>query len=79
MLTGSEPSRPGAFRVEGVPPSPGRYRWALLIDAPGLSDRHELGVATVFADERAANAEAEQRPPDDPTAIAYLERAAVDE
>jgi membrane fusion protein, heavy metal efflux system len=72
MLTGSEPSRPGAFRVEGSPPSPGRYRWALLIDAPGLSDRHQLGMVTVFGDEQTANADAEKRPPDDPTAIAYL-------
>src|SRR5207248_3219700 len=25
VFTGREPSRPGAFRVEGAPPSPGRY------------------------------------------------------
>src|SRR5438093_8396020 len=73
VLIGSEPSRPGAFRVEGVPPSPGPYRWVLIVDAPGLSDRHELGAVTVFADEKAANAEAEKRPRDDPAAIAYLE------
>ena len=72
VLTGGEPSRPGAFRVEGVPPSPGRYRWALAVDAPGLADRHELGVVTVFADEHAADADAGQRPADDPAAIAYL-------
>ena len=72
ILTGSEPSRPGAFRVEGAPPPPGRYRWALLIDAPALADRHQFGVITVFADEQTANAEAEQRPPEDPAAIAYL-------
>src|SRR5439155_1536260 len=50
VLTGTEPSRPGAFRVEGAPPSPGRYRWTLIVDAPGLSDRHDLGAVTVFAD-----------------------------
>jgi membrane fusion protein, heavy metal efflux system len=72
ILNGSEPSRPGAFRVEGAPPPPGRYRWALLIDAPALADRHQFGVITVFADEQTANAEAEQRPPEDPAAIAYL-------
>ena len=72
VLTGSEPSRPGAFRVEGAPPSPGQYRWALIVDAPGLSDRHQLGAVTVFADEKAANADAEKRPPDDPAGIAYL-------
>src|SRR6187549_3187572 len=49
-LPGSEPLRPGAFRVEGKMPSAGRYRWALLVSAPGLTDRHDLGVATVFGD-----------------------------
>ncbi len=39
-LPGSEPLRPGAFRVEGKLPAPGRYRWALLVDAPGVTDRH---------------------------------------
>ena len=71
-LRGSEPLRPGAFRVEGTLPPAGRYRWALLLDAPGLSDRHDLGVATVFADERAAADDASTRPADDPSAIAYL-------
>src|SRR5262249_21086516 len=42
VLRGSPPSRPGAFRVEGAPPAAGRYRWALLIDAPGVTDRHDL-------------------------------------
>ena len=71
-LPGSEPLRPGAFRVEGRLPPPGRYRWTLIVDAPGLADRHDLGVATVFADEKTAIADAETRPDDDPTAIAYL-------
>jgi RND family efflux transporter MFP subunit len=71
-LAGSEPSRPGAFRIEGVPPPPGRYKWALVIDAPGLSDRHDLGSVTVFADEQTAIAEAQKRPADDPAAFAYL-------
>src|SRR5678816_2814642 len=71
-LPGSAPLRPGAFRVEGKVPAPGRYRWALLVDAPGLSDRHDLGMADVFADEKTALAEAEKRPPEDPAAIAYL-------
>jgi RND family efflux transporter MFP subunit len=72
VLTGSEPSRPGTFRVEGRPPSQGRYSWALVVDAPGFSDRHQLGRVTVFADEPTANADAEKRPADDPSAIAYL-------
>src|SRR5207244_2786252 len=54
-LVGPQPSRPGAFRVEGAPPAAGRYRWALVLDAPDLSDRHELGEVTVFADEATAN------------------------
>jgi cobalt-zinc-cadmium efflux system membrane fusion protein len=72
VLPGAEPSRPGAFRVEGAIPSAGRYRWALVVDAPGLADRHELGSVTVFADEHTANADAEKRPADDPSAFAYL-------
>ena len=72
VLAGSEPSRPGAFRVEGTPPAPGRHRWALIVDAPSLSDRHDLGNVTVFADQQAALADAVRRPPDDPAAIAYL-------
>src|SRR6266498_2714088 len=42
-LVGPKPSRPGAFRVEGAPPSAGRYRCALILNGPGLSDRHDLG------------------------------------
>ena len=72
VLSGSEPSRPGAFRIEGAVPASGRYRWALMVEAPGLSDRHDLGMVTVFADEGAANADAATRPADDPAAIAYL-------
>ena len=71
-LPGSDALRPGAFRVEGKIPAPGRYTWALLVDAPGVTDRHDLGDVTVFADEKAAVADAEGRPPDDPAAIAYL-------
>ncbi len=72
VLRGSPPSRPGAFRVEGTPPAAGRYRWALLVDAPGLSDRHDLGSVTVFPDEASGRAEADKQPADDPAAIAYL-------
>lgn len=72
VLRGNEASRPGVFRVEGVPPAAGQYRWALLIEAPGLSDRHDLGDVTVFADEASAVADAESRAADDPAAISYL-------
>jgi cobalt-zinc-cadmium efflux system membrane fusion protein len=71
-LMGPPPARPGAFRVEDVPPAPGRYKWALVLEGSALSDRHDLGSITVFADEQAARAEAEQRPTEDPAAIAYL-------
>ena len=37
VLHGTPPSRPGAFRIEGAPPAAGRYRWALLVDAPGVA------------------------------------------
>lgn len=72
VLVGPGPSRPGAFRVEGAPPAAGRYRWALTLDAPGLTDRHDLGLVTVFADEKGAIADAAKRPPDDAAAIAFL-------
>jgi RND family efflux transporter MFP subunit len=71
-LPGSDPLRPGAFRVEGKIPAAGSYRWALIVEAPGLSDRHDLGVVTVFPDVRTAMADAEKGPPEDPAAIAYL-------
>jgi cobalt-zinc-cadmium efflux system membrane fusion protein len=72
VFPGSGPLRPGAFRVEGVPPAAGQYRWALMVDAPSLSDRHDLGIVTIFADEAAAKADAEKRPAEDAAAIAYL-------
>ena len=72
-LNGPKPSRPGAFRVEGPAPAAGRYRWSLTLDAPGLSDRHDLGTITVFPDEKAALADAAKQPAaDDAAAIAYL-------
>src|SRR5687767_1777765 len=57
-LVGPKPSRPGAFRIEEPPPAPGRYKWALVLEAPGLSDRHDLGTTTVFSDEQTARADA---------------------
>jgi RND family efflux transporter MFP subunit len=73
VLDGNPPSRPGVFRVEAASPAAGRYRWALVVDAPGLQDRHDLGVVTVFADEAAAVADAEGRSGgEDVAAITYL-------
>ena len=71
-MPGSDALRPGAFRVEGKLPSAGRYRWALLVNAPGLTDRHDLGVATVFPDRQAGIADAEKQPESDAAAISYL-------
>src|SRR5688572_13128488 len=72
VLQGNEPSRPGVFRVQAASPPAGRYRWALLVDAPGLMDRHDLGAVTVFGDQAAAVADAEKKAGEDPTSITYL-------
>jgi RND family efflux transporter MFP subunit len=72
VLRGKPPSIPGAFRVEGTPPAAGRYRWTLTVEAPGLTDRHDLGTVTVFPDAQSANADAAKKTGDDPAAIAYL-------
>lgn len=72
ILAGSDPLRPGAFRVEGKLPPAGRYRWALTVEAPGLTDRHDLGLVTVFGDEASAAADAEKRPLEDASGISYL-------
>jgi RND family efflux transporter MFP subunit len=58
--------------VDAASPPAGRYTWALIVDAPGLSDRHELGAVTVFADQAAAVADAEEHAEEDSTAITYL-------
>ena len=71
-LPGTDPLRPGAFRVEGTIPPAGRYRWALIVEAPGLADRHDLGATTVFADQGSANADAEKNSAGDAAAISYL-------
>ena len=72
ILEGNEPSRPGVFRVQATIPPQGMYRWALIVDAPGLSDRHELGAITVFASQDEAVADAEKHAEEDATAISYL-------
>ena len=72
VLQGNPPSRPGVFRVEAPSPPAGRYRWALVVDAPDLSDRHDLGAITVFGDEATAVADAEKHGDEDPAAISYL-------
>jgi membrane fusion protein, heavy metal efflux system len=69
-LDGPPPSRPGAFRVEDVPPAAGTYRWALVLDSSTLADRHDLGTITIYRDDNAARAAGAR--PEDPAAIAYL-------
>lgn len=72
-LVGPQPSRPGAFRVEEPPPAPGRYRWALVLDGPEVSDRHDLGLITVFPDEASARAGLVRgEGAEDAAAISYL-------
>ncbi len=69
-LQGSDPLRPGAFRVEGRVPGAGAYTWRLRVQAGTLTDVHDLGSITVFATTQAALAA--PPPPDGPPAIAYL-------
>ncbi len=42
------PGRPGIFGVDVTPARAGRFRLELVLDAPGLVDRHELGEVTVL-------------------------------
>jgi cobalt-zinc-cadmium efflux system membrane fusion protein len=72
VLQGNDPSRPGVFRVEGASPPPGNYQWALIVEAPDLADRHELGNITVFPDLPSAVADANKNATDDAAAISYL-------
>ena len=72
-LPGSEPLRPGAFRVEGKLPPAGRYRWALrrrrarAVRSP--RSRHDDGVRRRGAPRSPTP---RSSPEKDPTAIAYL-------
>jgi len=72
VLQGSEASRPGVFRVEAAAPAAGRYHWALVVDAPGLADRHDLGAITVFPDQASALADADTHADENAAAISYL-------
>ena len=42
------PGRPGIFGVDVTPNRAGRYRLEVVLDAPGLTDRHDLGDVTVL-------------------------------
>ncbi len=67
---GSEPLRPGAFRVEGVVPSAGTYTWSVRMQGPRVSDVHDLGTVTVYPTTEAAKAGATAA--EGVPAIAYL-------
>ena len=41
------PGRPGIFGVDVTPSRAGRYELSVVLDAPGLADRHDLGEVTV--------------------------------
>ena len=63
-FTVDTPGRPGIFGVDVTPTQAGRYRLDVVLDAPGLTDRHDLGDVTVLtAADAAALAGAE--PPED--------------
>ena len=48
------PGRPGIFGVDVTPSRAGRYRLSVLLDAPAVADRHDLGEVTVLAPSGAA-------------------------
>ncbi len=56
------PGRPGIFGVDVTPSRSGRYRLSIVLDAPGLADRHDLGEVTVLtpADAEALHAHEEE-------------------
>ena len=41
------PGRPGIFGVDVIPARAGRHRLEVLLDSPGVEDRHDLGEVTV--------------------------------
>ena len=47
-FTVDTPGRPGIFSVDVMPTQAGRYRLDVVLDAPGLTDRHDLGNVTVL-------------------------------
>ena len=48
-FTVDAPGRPGIFGIDVTPSRSGRYRLSIVLDAPGLADRHDLGDVTVLA------------------------------
>ena len=58
------PGRPGIFAVDVTPTQAGRYRLAVVLDAPGLTDRHDLGDVTVLTAADAAAVVMAEEPED---------------
>ena len=52
------PGGPGVFGIDVTPARAGRYRLSVLLDAPGLADRHDLGEVEVLAPVAATDAHA---------------------
>ena len=47
-FTVDSPGSPGIFGIDVEPAQAGRYRLEVALEAPGLTDRHELGEVTVL-------------------------------
>ena len=47
-FTVDSPGAPGIFGIDVEPTRAGRYRLEVALEAPGLTDRHELGEVTVL-------------------------------
>ena len=55
-FTVDAPGRPGIFGVDVTPSRAGRYRLSVVLDAPGLADRHDLGEVAVITPAAAVEA-----------------------
>ena len=58
------PGRPGIFGVDVTPNQAGRYRLEVVLDAPELMDRHDLGDVTVLTAAEATGRGAAEEPAD---------------
>ncbi len=54
VFTATAPSRPGIFGVTVQPKQPGKYQMSIVLSAPDVLDRHDLGEVQVYADAKAA-------------------------
>jgi len=54
------PSRPGIFGVDVMPAKAGRYQMSVLLNAPSLRDRHDIGEVEVYATQADAQRAPEQ-------------------